>query len=240
MRYGVENAWRWWYKKKREQWSSEANLIREQLLQESLAMRRSLELSSIKSNQFAACHQHDDWTSTGYTSVPTHQKYVEQLENFHSSLKELSDRLDPPYLNEGLPFALQYSVERWRERLPESQFKLNLPPFWQQKSSANDFMVFSILEDLLNIQKTNTLSNNLIAIDLEQNSSISSKFNNQLKVMFVGEKATKSISDRDRLKEDTYGNRQELQDLQQIFEGLTSGSCSNISGENSDLWLFEW
>ena len=117
-------------------------------------------------------------------------------------------------------------------------------------------MVFSILEDLLNIQKTNTLSNNLIAIDLEQNSSIS-KFDRQLKVMFVGEKATKSISDsdwrshrvlrtcsatasRDRVEEDTHGNRQEVQYLQQIFEGLTSGSCSNISGENSDLWLFEW
>ena len=213
----------WWSQKKLRQLKSEANLIREQLLQESLAMRRSLELSSIKSNQFAACHQ----------------KYVEQLENFHSSLKALSDRLDPPYLNEALPFALQFSVERWRERLPESQFKLNLPQKWQPKSSANDFMVLSILEDLLNIQKTNTLSNNLIAIDLEQNLSIS-KFDNQLQVMFLGEKATKSISDRDRAEEDTYGNRQELQYLQQIFEGLTSGSCSNVSGENSDLWLFEW
>lgn len=236
----MKEAIQWWYQKKLRQWSSEANLIREQLLQESFAMRRSLELSSIKSNKFAA----------------RHQKYVERLEHFHSSLKQLSDRLDPPYLNEGLPFALQHSVERWRERLPECQFKLNFPQKWQQKSSAEDFMVLNILEDLLNIQKTNTLSNNLIAIDLEQNSSIS-KFDNQLKVMFVGEKATKSRSDsdwrshrllrtcsttaaRDRVEEDTHGNRQEVQYLQQIFEGLTSGSCSNISGENSDLWLFEW
>lgn len=228
----MKEAIQWWYQKKLRQWSSEANLIREQLLQKSFAMRRSLELSSMKSDKFVACHQ----------------KYVEQLENFHSSLKQLSDRLDPPYLNEGLPFALQHLVERWREQLPKCQFKLNLPQKWQQKSSADDFMVFSILEDLLNIQKTNTLSNNLIAIDLEQNSSIS-KFDNQLKVMFVGEKATKSISDsdwrshlasRDRVEEDTHGNRQEVQYLQQIFEGLTSGSCSNVSGENSDLWLFEW
>ena len=58
--------------------------------------------------------------------------------------------------------------------------------------------------------------------------------------MFVGEKATKSISDSDRVAEDTHGNRQEVQYLQQIFEGLTSGSCSNVSGENSELWLFEW
>ena len=41
----MENALQWWYKKKLTQLESEANLIREQLLQESFAMRRSLELS---------------------------------------------------------------------------------------------------------------------------------------------------------------------------------------------------
>lgn len=232
LRDGVENALQWWYKKKLTQLESEANLIREQLLQESFAMRRNLELSSIKSDKFAACHQ----------------KYIEQLESFHSSLKQLSDRLYPPYLNEGLPFALQHSVERWRERLPDCQFKLGLPQKWQQKSSTNDFIILNILEDLLNIQKTNTLSNNLIAIDLEQNSSIS-KFDHQLKVMFVGERANNHIPDsdrrshhasRDRVEKNTYGNRQQLQYLQQIFEALTSGSCSNVLSKNSDLWLFEW
>ena len=225
LRYGVENALQWWYKKKLTQLESEANLIREQLLQESFGMRRSLELSMLESHESASS---------------SYQKCVTQLEDFSVALKELSDRLYPPYLKEGLPFALQQSVKRWREGLPNSQFKLNLPQKWQQKSSADDFMVLIILEDLLNIQKTNTLSNNLIAIDLEQNSSISSKSNNQLQVIFVGEKATKSISDSDCVEEDTHGNRQEVQYLQQIFEGLTSGSCSNISAENSDLWLFEW
>lgn len=219
----MKEAIQWWYQKKLRQLESEANLIREQLLQESFAMRRSLELTSMKSDKFAACHQ----------------KYVEQLENFHSSLKELSDRLYPPYLNEGLPFALQYSVKLWRERLPEYQFKLNLPQKWQPKSSANDFIVLNILEVLLHIQEAKNLSNNLIFIDLEQNPSID-KFNDQLKVVFVGEKSNIFIADSDRTEEDTYGNRRELQYLQQIFEGLTSGSCSNISGENSDLWLFEW
>jgi len=50
LRYGVEEALQWWYHKKLGQLESEANLIREQLLQESFALRRSLELSSIKSN----------------------------------------------------------------------------------------------------------------------------------------------------------------------------------------------
>lgn len=228
----MKEAIQWWYQKKLRQLKSEANLIREQLLQESFAMRRSLELTSMKSDKFA----------------PRHQKYVEQLENFHSSLKQLSDRLDPPYLNEALPLALQHLVKRWREQLPEYQFRLNLPQKWQPESSADDFMVLNILEDLLNIQKPHTLSNNLIAIDLEHNSFMN-KFENQLRVMFAGEKTTKSKSDsdwrshlasRDRVKGDIYGNCQELQYLQQTFESLTSGSCSNILTEDSDVWLFNW
>ena len=219
----MKEAIQWWYQKKLRQWSSEANLIREQLLQESFAMRRSLELSSAKSDKFA----------------PRHQKYVEQLENFHSNLKELSDRLDPPYLNEGLPFSIQYSVEQWQERLPKCQFKLNLPQKWQQKSSVDDFIVLNILEDLLRIQEAKNLSNNLIAIDLEQNLSIC-EFNNQLKVMFVVENCNNSIVDGDLVRGNSYGNRQELQYLQQIFKSLTSGSCSNILSENSDIWLFKW
>jgi predicted deacetylase len=76
LRYGVEEALQWLYKKKLMHLESEANLIREQLLQESLAMRRSLELSSIEPNEFASSSR---------------QKCAAQLENFHSTLKELSD-----------------------------------------------------------------------------------------------------------------------------------------------------
>ena len=45
----MEEALQWWYKKKLTQLKSEADVIREQLLQESFAMRRSMEISSIKS-----------------------------------------------------------------------------------------------------------------------------------------------------------------------------------------------
>ncbi|MEM7759057.1 MAG: hypothetical protein AAF298_13150 [Cyanobacteria bacterium P01_A01_bin.40] len=74
----MEQPWRWCYYKKLRQLESEVNLIREQLIliQESFSLRRSLELSSAKSDKFVFCHQ----------------KYIEQIENFHSSLKALSDR----------------------------------------------------------------------------------------------------------------------------------------------------
>ena len=87
----MDEALQWWYQKVLKQLESEANLICEQLLQESFAVRRSLELSSLKPNELASSSR---------------QKCVAQLEDFHFTLKELRDRLSPPYLNEGLPFAL--------------------------------------------------------------------------------------------------------------------------------------
>jgi hypothetical protein len=129
----VEEALQWWYEKKLRQLESEANLIREQLLQESFAMRRSLELSSIKSNKLAS----------------SHQKCVEQLENFHSTLKEMSDRLIFPCINEGLPFALQYLIKKWQEKFPLSQFKFKLPQKWQETSQDNSFINNFIILDTI-------------------------------------------------------------------------------------------
>ena len=76
MRSGVEEALQWLYKNQLRHLESEANLIREQLLQESLAVRRNLELSSIASHELASSSR---------------QKCVAQLENFHSTLKQLGD-----------------------------------------------------------------------------------------------------------------------------------------------------
>ena len=210
----MKEALQWWYKRKLTQLKSEANVIREQLLQESFAMRRNLELSPIKSGKFAACHQ----------------RYVEQLEDFHSSLKELSDRLYPSYIEAGLPAALQYSVEQWQKQLPHFQFELSLPQNWRSPNSTDSSIVLDILKDLLRIKEGKTLFNNLIFIALEQNTS-SCSTNNQLKVMFLGKKVNDIAINSDRT---------ELQYLQQTFESLTSGSCSNILTEDSDVWLFNW
>lgn len=144
----MEEALQCWYQKGLRQLESEANLIREQLLQESLAMRRSLELSSSKSNK---------------SLRSSRQKCVAQLENFHSTLKELSDRLCPPYINEGLPFALHYLTERWQKRLPSCQFELSWPHNWGSQTSTDSLIILNILEYLLRIKEAMTLFNNLEA-----------------------------------------------------------------------------
>lgn len=210
----MKKALQWWYKKKLAQLEFETELIRDRLLQESFAMRRSLEISALKSNEFnsSSC-----------------QKCITQLEDFSITLKQLSDRLYPSYLNEGLPLALKYSVTQWQNQLPNCQFKLNLPQKWQQKSSVNSFIILNILEDLLRIQNVNTLFNKLIFINLEQNKSISG-LKNRLKITF-DENSSELTAKRD-WQEYTY--------IQQMFESITSGSCQNILTENSNVWLFEW
>ena len=221
----MEKAWQWWYNQKLTQLESEANLIRDQLLQESLAIRRSLELSLVQADK-------------SNSSSSSHQKCVERLEQFSFTLKELSDRLYPPYLNEGLPFALQYSVERWQKQMPKCKFKLNLPQAWLHETSTDSSIVLSILEDLFRIQEAKTLSNNLIFIDLQQN-LFGCRANNELKIIF--EEKNDQATVRDNLaKHDAFSNKQELQYLQQIFESLTSGSCRNILTEDSNIWLFKW
>lgn len=211
----MEKALQWLYKKKLMHLESEANLIREQLLQESLAMRRCLELLSIESNDFANSSR---------------QKCVAQLENFHSTLKDLSDRLFPPCINEGLPYALQYSAQKWREQFYWCQFELNLPLNWQQKSLDYDCIALNILEDLLHIQITAACSKNLIFINLQQD-IIDCQFNNLLTVTFEHQNINKQLSKN---------NQQELKYLQESFEDLTLGTCHNVSIKDENIWSFSW
>lgn len=208
----MKEALQWWYQKKSRQLESEANLIREQVLQESFAMRRSLELSSIKSNEFA--------TSSG-------QKCLEQLENFHLTLKELSDRLSPPCINEGLPWALQYLVKKWQKKNPSCQIELHLPLNWRQKSQAHNFVILNILEDLWQIHLLS--ENNFIFINLKQN-TINNQLNHQLKAIFI--KQDKKLL--------TSKNSQELKYIQKSFEYLMSGSCQNLWIKDSNIWSFQW
>ena len=211
----MDEALQWWYQKVLKQLESEANLIREQLLQESFAVRRSLELSSLKPNELASL---------------SCQKCVAQLEDFHFTLKELSDRLSPPYLNEGLPFALQYLVTKWREQLPLCQFELNSPLNWRQKFPVHNSIILNTLAELLRIQLTENHFYNLTMIDVKQN-QINHQLSNQLKITFVEPGANKDLSKK---------HQQELKYIQKSFEYLTLGSCQNTLSKVSNIWYFKW
>ena len=68
----MKKALQWWYKKKLTQLELETELIRDRLLQESFAMRRSLELSALESNE---------------SNSFSYQRCITQLENFSITLR---------------------------------------------------------------------------------------------------------------------------------------------------------
>lgn len=207
----MEKALQWWYGRKLRQLEYEAHLIREQLLQESFAMRRSLELSLIKSDKLAKS---------------SHQKYLHQLENFHFTLKELSDRLSPPYIDEELPLALQYLVKKWQEKFPRCQFDLKLPSNWLQNYQDNNSIILNFLEELLRIQIPDSFQQLAIFINLKKTTA-----RHKLEIIFTNKESTNLLPSK---------NEQEFKYLQKSFECLMSGSCLNISTENSKIWYFQW
>jgi hypothetical protein len=205
----VEEGLQWWYRQKIEQLESEASLIREQLLQESFAMRRSLELSLMRSDR---------------ATNSCHQKYLKQLESFHQKLKDLSDRLSPPYINEGLPWALQYLIKKWQEEFINCQFDLQLPTSWHQKDRDIEYIIVNFIEELLELKLKNSLASYKIFLELKQNRA------NNIEIIFLTKECETKTEDKKK--------RQKY--IQESFQLLTSGVCKIEKQQDRQIWYFIW
>ena len=222
----MERAWQWWYDKQLKQLDCEASRIRDGLLQQSFIMRRSLELSLLNRKEF---------------SSPIFQEWLTKLENLHSSLKELSDRLSPPYLEESLPLAIQYVVQKWQIQQPLFQFKLQLPSNWLNKSLARNRIVLTCLEEILQITLAGLRANAVaehdsISQEIQQQVSIlisldNKKEQNELRIHITYPDSISAIALR---------QYQEIKYLRQSFMLLTSGQCSYQDRQQMDEWCFRW
>ncbi len=222
----MEQAWQWWYDKQLRQLDCEASQIRDGLLQQSFVMRRNLELSLLNRKEF---------------SSPIFQEWLTKLENLHSSLQELSDRLSPPYLSEGLPLAIQYLVQKWQTQQPSFQFKLQLPSNWLNKSAARNRIVLTCLEEILQITlarlKANTFTKpGSITQEIQQKVSIlitldKKQEQNQLKIQITYPDSASAIA---------LQQYQEIKYLRQSFMLLTSGQCCYQCQQQMDEWCFRW
>ena len=202
----MEQALQWWNDQRSEQLTLEAIQIRDRLLQESFAVRRSLELAQLKS----------DWL----------YQWIERFEIFHNSLKELSDRLSPPYLEEGLPWAMEYLIEQWKITKPNYEFKWQFIPQWQDDRSQRNRIILTTLDELFKIETAKDLQKGLIFIDLKQNQR-----DNQLKI-------TINYSNSDAI---TLSDRHpELEYLQQSFRVLTSGTWTTQSYQLAIVHYLKW
>jgi hypothetical protein len=149
----MEEAIQWWYGRQMIQLESQARQIRDRLLQDSCAVRRSLELSLLQPNK--------------PTDLFTRQ-CLEQFTSFYAALKELNDCLSPPYLEEGLPLAIEYLVKTWQQKLPDCEFRLELSDNWQPKSQDKDRIILTILEELFKLLLSESAKEIIIFICLQQ------------------------------------------------------------------------
>lgn len=113
---------RWWHQHQTRWLASEADAIRNGLLQDLFAVRRQLELMAGKDPHALAT-----------------------VEHLYAALKNLGDRLSSPYVQESLPLALQHALEGWP---PELALKVRLPNRWPDEPMEYVTLVLSVVEHM--------------------------------------------------------------------------------------------
>ncbi|MEN9517438.1 MAG: hypothetical protein RLZZ381_26 [Cyanobacteriota bacterium] len=207
----MERALQWWYNQQSRQLTKEAAQIRDCLLQESCAMRRSLELYRVK---------HDN------LSLNSNHNWIERFEIFHTYLQELSDRLSPPYLEEGLPLAIKYLEQKWQIAQPDYEFQLQFTPQWQQQLPDCDRLILTTIDELLKLEVANCVKKAFILINLQQNEQ-----DNQLKIVISHFKSDSVISS---------AKSRNLEYLSQSFRVLTSGTWITRTQKAKTTYCLKW
>ena len=127
---------RWWQQKQMTNLRQEADSIRNGVLQEVFAIRRRLEL----------CAESPGDRDCDRFSLACAPRTVELgLEKIHASLSQLSDRLDPPYVQDSLPLAIGYAADQWKAALP---ITTHLPQTWPPEPAMQSHLLLTFLNAL--------------------------------------------------------------------------------------------
>ncbi|HBE17440.1 MAG TPA: hypothetical protein DEG17_12685 [Cyanobacteria bacterium UBA11149] len=207
----TQQALQWLYRRQSIQLDCEADQIRNGLLQESLAMRRTLELSLEDSKEI---------------SHRLGQNLLDKIEEFHDSLDRLVDRLVPPYSEDSLPLAIQYIVESWRERMSQVKIDLDLPVEWRYEPPERCRIVLMALNELLRIISSEYLAEFSIHIRLKIKDNLA-----ELMVKIPGSNGDILMSDS-RLQDWEY--------LSESFQFIASGESLHEYQDSGEVWYFRW
>lgn len=188
----------------------ESQKIRDGLLQESFTIRRSLERSL-----------EDDTV----LSVDKSQDWLNQVEKFHYSLEQLSNRLFPAFIEESLPLAIQFIIETWQKSHAKLKFKLDLPSYWRQEPSDLSLVVVKVLDELLKITLTG-MTEVSIYISLKLQSG-------------VGRLIVQTFYPDESTLVSSYSAK-DLEYLSQSFQFLTSGQCFYQRKDTTLSWCCCW
>lgn len=207
----TQEALQWWSCRESIKLFQEAEKIRDGLLQESFAIRRSLEMLSVDNLEL---------------SFNKTQDCLKQIDQFHQSLVQLSDRLFPAYLQDSLPLAIHCLLEPWRTSHPHLYFNIDMPAYWRQEPVGCSLTVVRALEELLRITLPEVLTPMSIDISLEEQQNIGT-----LIVRMTYPDIFTLIS---------YSSLPELKFLCKTFKMLTSGKCFYRIKNLSIVWYFCW
>ncbi|MEM7062092.1 MAG: hypothetical protein AAF572_02885 [Cyanobacteria bacterium P01_B01_bin.77] len=141
----------WFHARQCHHLLTQSEIIREQLLQQTFALMRSLELGAMDASSAEDAQQ---W-----------QSCLALTQTFHQSLESLSHELWPPFVEESLPLALQHIIKQWADQ-STMQVNLDLPADWpQQQSHKQNLVIWCIRQCLLVLQPSeHSASLALIAI----------------------------------------------------------------------------
>lgn len=207
----TEKALQWWSKRQSMHLFQESHKIRDQLLQESFVIRRSIER---------------DLAENAELLPQNHQAWLNQLEQLHHSLEKLSDRLVPAYTEDSLPIAIQCLINSWQIRNPPVKFQLDLPTGWRQEQPERNLLIVRILDELLRINLENHSKQILIYIGLKQESNVG--------------KLTIQTTYPDNCTVIKSSKSKDLEYLSETFRVLTSGHCLYRREDSKMSWYFSW
>jgi hypothetical protein len=202
--FQARRSLQWWYRKQALILRQEAEEIRNGLLQDSFSLRRNLEICS-------AAPEGD-----------RKDLYLDRIEKLYAELKDLSDRLSPPFIDESFPHAVKSILDRWQVRYPELGMTLELPETWCDDSYENCRAILMMVEELLTILLEGAAIESLAVRLQPQNQK------GQLILEFTQASASDNI------------NATDLNHLKSVFQSLTTGTCFYRYRDSTMTWYFHW
>jgi hypothetical protein len=230
----MQKAMQWWSEKLTTRLWCESEQIREELLQDMFAIRRSLELSLVNNRDI---------------SIAMSQDWLERFGQLHQSLGLLRNVLSPAYIEESLPLAIQSMLNQWEYSFSQREgvapiadnlaheclrssspnrltVATELPADWLPEPLGRSRVILSTVSELLKIAVPEAESGIHLVIRLRQQK--------QLGELMI---AANYFDTFPRLSR---AHRQELRYLQQSFQCLTSGTCSYQKRESTMTWYLRW
>lgn len=203
----AQRSLHWWHGRQAMKLRHEAEELRNGVLQETFVLRRNLEVS------LAAFGEAPD------------DPDLKRVEKVYGALKDLSDRLSPPYIDESLPHAIQHRLQEWQSRYPAMPMAAIVPEDWHLDRYEHHRAILMVLDELLDLSLAAEPAPESISLHLWQQSQQA-----HLTLQFIyPEAAGNSVF-----------NPSHLRDFQHIFRFLMQGRCACRAIDSAICWHFSW